>query len=277
MSMASEVPQTAEGFAEANRTHFDAIAHKYDDSPHAIVRSRRTAAKIREFYPFDEETTTIMEYACGTGLVSRELAPYVRRIVGVDISQGMVDQFNLRVNNQGIQKEEMEAFCAELKGEPGELRDEKFDVVVCASAYHHFKDISDVTRILAYFLKPGGALLVVDLATPEEDQAHPCQGQEYTHGNEHMHEHTHGNSHNPDQGHEHGHGHMHGPLDDHTPGSMFPESVHHIVPHRGGLSEQDMRQAFERAGLVDFRYDRGIVAQEDRRLFIAKGVKRGGV
>ena len=51
-------------------------------------------------------------------------------IVGVDISQGMVDQFNRRVYNQGISSEEMHAVRAELKGESGELGDEKFDVIV---------------------------------------------------------------------------------------------------------------------------------------------------
>jgi hypothetical protein len=42
----------------------------------------------------------------------------------------MVDQFDRRIGYQGLTSEEMQAVCAELKGEPGELDDEKFDVVV---------------------------------------------------------------------------------------------------------------------------------------------------
>jgi len=64
------------------------------------------------------------------GLVSRALSAYCKRNVGVDISQGMVDQFNKRIGYQGLTSEEMQAVCAELKGEPGELGDEKFDVIV---------------------------------------------------------------------------------------------------------------------------------------------------
>jgi hypothetical protein len=45
--------------------------------------------------------------------------------VGVDISQGVVDQFNKRTEIQN-----MKAVCTELKGEPGELDNEKFDVIV---------------------------------------------------------------------------------------------------------------------------------------------------
>jgi 2-polyprenyl-3-methyl-5-hydroxy-6-metoxy-1,4-benzoquinol methylase len=65
-----------------------------------------------------------------TGLISRELAPHTKSIVGVDISQGMVDQFNTRVENQGIPSEEMKAVCVELKGQEGELDGAKFDVIV---------------------------------------------------------------------------------------------------------------------------------------------------
>ncbi|KAG5641802.1 hypothetical protein DXG03_004168 [Asterophora parasitica] len=127
--MASVSQPASKIFSEANQSHFDGIAHEYD-KPQAIERARRTAVKMRKAYDFDEDGTTVLEYACGTGLVSRELSPYAKRIVGVDISQGMVDQFNLRVRNQGIPPEEMQAFAVELKGEPGELEDERFDVIV---------------------------------------------------------------------------------------------------------------------------------------------------
>jgi hypothetical protein len=46
----------------------------------------------------------------------------------------MVDQFNKRVEYQGIPPEEMQAVCAELKGEPGELDNERFDVVVVSGS-----------------------------------------------------------------------------------------------------------------------------------------------
>ena len=64
------------------------------------------------------------------GLVSRALSPYCKRNVGVDISQGMVDQFNRRIHYQGLTSDEMQAVCAELRGQPDELDNEKFDVVV---------------------------------------------------------------------------------------------------------------------------------------------------
>ncbi|KAG6819803.1 hypothetical protein H0H93_008498 [Arthromyces matolae] len=234
----STVQPGQDNFLEANKAHFDSVAHEFDNFPHAIERAKRSAAKMREVVDFDPDSTIVMEYACGTGLVSRELAPYAKRIVGIDISQGVVDQFNLRVHNQGIDREEMEAFCIELKGQEGELNDEKFDVIVCTSAYHHFPDIDAVTRMLTFFLKQGGSLIVVDLMKNTGTHSHGTR------------------SHGPGEGH-----------------TLIPEKFHHIVPHKGGLDQSDIKKAFEGAGLESFLFDDSMIGKDDARLFIAKGIK----
>ncbi|KAF8638784.1 hypothetical protein AX17_001843 [Amanita inopinata Kibby_2008] len=151
------------GFVSANKEHFDHIAHEYDDKPDALLMAQKCAATMLNAYTFKENETVVMDYACGTGLISRQLAPHAKAIVGVDISQGMVDQYNLRVSNQGIGAEEMRAICAELEGREGELDGMRFDVIVCGLAYHHIESTQKVTQVLAHFLKPGGSLLVVDL------------------------------------------------------------------------------------------------------------------
>lgn len=42
--------------------------------------------------------------------------------------------------------------------------------IQCCAAYHHFASIEDTTRILAGLLKPGGTLLVVDLAATADNK-----------------------------------------------------------------------------------------------------------
>ncbi|CCM04533.1 uncharacterized protein FIBRA_06714 [Fibroporia radiculosa] len=155
----------AHAFSAANKEHFDKTAHEFDERPHAQALARSLAAAMRTRYPdlFIEDTTAMMEYACGTGLTSRELCPYVKSVVGVDISSGMVEQFNLKASNQGLAPEEMKALCIELKGSDDELDGQKFDVIVCTLSYHHFPSVKEVTRVLAFFLKPGGSLLVSDV------------------------------------------------------------------------------------------------------------------
>lgn len=57
---------------------------------------------------------------------------------------------------------------------------------------------------------------------------------------------------------------------------IFPEDVHHIVPHRGGFKEQDIRSTFEKAGLNNITFE--VVAQGKHLghsvdLFLARGDK----
>ena len=53
-----------------------------------------------------------------------------------------VDQYNRRVNNQGISPEEMRAIRVELRGDGAELDGQKFDIVVVGG-------FVDITTILS--------------------------------------------------------------------------------------------------------------------------------
>jgi hypothetical protein len=64
------------------------------------------------------------------GLVSGNLAPYVKSILGVDISQEVVNLFNKRFADNDADQERFRAIRAELKGEDGELDNEKFHVII---------------------------------------------------------------------------------------------------------------------------------------------------
>ncbi|PPQ77605.1 hypothetical protein CVT25_011397 [Psilocybe cyanescens] len=155
-------------YASANKEHY-ANATSSEENPKWIELARRSARAILARYPFDEESTSVMDFACNRGLLSKEIAGHTKLLVGVDISQTPVDLFNEHVSNQGIPQEEMRAVCIELKGEEGELDGLKFDVITCAASYHHFESIDTITKTLAFFLKPSGVLFVVDI-TPKESE-----------------------------------------------------------------------------------------------------------
>ena len=57
----------------------------------------------------------------------------------------------------------------------------------CALSYHHFADIAGITRTLAFFLKPGGALLVVDIVKPASHGDAPLFDEKYSHVVPHTH------------------------------------------------------------------------------------------
>ncbi|KAK0205512.1 S-adenosyl-L-methionine-dependent methyltransferase [Desarmillaria ectypa] len=149
-------------FSKANKDHFNKDSHTYDEFPMVKELTEKEAKYIvSEGWSFNPESTTVLNFACGTGLLEKDLVAHCKSIQGVDISQGMVDQYNKRAETLGVTSK-MSAIVAELKGVPEELEGRKFDVVICTMAYHHFESTEEITRILTYFLKPGGALLVTD-------------------------------------------------------------------------------------------------------------------
>ncbi|KAJ1310554.1 hypothetical protein OPQ81_007284 [Rhizoctonia solani] len=176
---------------EANRQYFDSQAHHhsegYEASPARQLATRKAVAAILDTVQFDEDKTVVMDYACGTGLLSQGLAPHTKTLIGVDISPKSVDYYNERVANQGIPPEEMNAICLDLvergTGEADPFNGIEFDVIVCAQAYHHFEDINSVTKVLTSYLKPGtGVLVVVDMIrSSESEKLHKDHGHVVTH------------------------------------------------------------------------------------------------
>ena len=63
------------------------------------------------------------------GLISKELVPHVKTVLGVDISQGVVDMFSKRFTQQGLAPEAIHAIREELNGAEDELEGRKFDVI----------------------------------------------------------------------------------------------------------------------------------------------------
>ena len=62
-------------------------------------------------------------------MVSLKLFPFVKKLVGIDISEGAVAKFNEKARSQGFATEDANAFALNLQGEDSELGGEKFDVV----------------------------------------------------------------------------------------------------------------------------------------------------
>ena len=61
--------------------------------------------------------------------------------------------------------------------------------VQCASAYHHIEDINSITRILAFYLKPSGKLITLDLIKDPDtsDIFHRKRYKKHQHENHVMH------------------------------------------------------------------------------------------
>ena len=145
---------------------FDNIAPAYDTLNHRlswnIDRGWRRKA-IRQLAPFHPQA--ILDIATGTGdfaiLAAEMLKP--QRLIGADISEGMMEIGHHKVQEKGMQhiisfeKED----CTRLS-----YPDASFDAVTAAFGIRNFADLDKGLSEMCRVLKPGGHLSIVELTTP---------------------------------------------------------------------------------------------------------------
>ena len=145
---------------------FDNIAPTYDTLNHRLSwdidrRWRRKA--IQQLIPY--QPLTILDIATGTGdfaiMAAQMLNP--QRLVGADISEGMMEIGRKKVRGMGLDsiisfaKED----CLALS-----FDDATFDAVTAAFGIRNFADLDKGLSEMCRVLKPGGHLSIVELTTP---------------------------------------------------------------------------------------------------------------
>lgn len=160
-------PYGATGEKGAQVEHmFDHIAPTYDRLNHTLslgIDRRWRRAAIRTLQPYNPQR--VLDVATGTGdfalLAARLLRP--ARLVGVDLSEGMLSVARQKAAASGLT--DVVAFqrgdCLALS-----LPDASFDAVTVAYGVRNFSDLDRGLREMLRVLRPGGRLVIVELAAP---------------------------------------------------------------------------------------------------------------
>jgi demethylmenaquinone methyltransferase/2-methoxy-6-polyprenyl-1,4-benzoquinol methylase len=151
----TELPQGAEK-VKAVDTMFDAIAPRYDMLNRVLtfgmdVGWRRRTVKSLQLSPGSK----VLDLACGTGDLCRELAKRGYRPVGVDRSAGML----------AAQRTDAPLIRGDALVLP--FRSNSVDGVVCGFALRNFASLKPFLRECNRVLRPGGRLALLEVAEPE--------------------------------------------------------------------------------------------------------------
>ncbi|KAJ6017306.1 hypothetical protein N7451_000685 [Penicillium sp. IBT 35674x] len=216
-------------FTEANRKYFDQLATTYQDKFADSMRMLSEQTLANRLWISDLWTDTVaqdqeirmLEYACGPGNISMTLAPFLTQIIGIDVSDNMVAEFNRNVNLLGLADKAM-SHTADLLAEdvPVEFAVAPYmdlDVLTVSMALHHFEQPDRALKQLGARLKKGGVCFIIDLVA---DSGH---------------------------GHDHSHNHDHGERQ-----REFGNAAHTVKSH--GFSLENMRELFQGAGFDGVEY-----------------------
>ena len=109
---------------------------------------------------------TVLDVACGPGILAYAFARVARHVTGIDITPAMLD------HARSLQAEQALGNLTWQQGDvlPLPFADASFTVVASRYAFHHFLDPAAVLREMARVCTPGGTVVVVD-AAPAPDKA----------------------------------------------------------------------------------------------------------
>lgn len=147
---------------------FDHIAPTYDVLNHTLSLGtdrgwrRKAMDALGKYHP-----RHVLDVATGTGdfaiLAARRLGTEGLHITGADISEGMMQVGREKVRQLGLER--VIRFCREDCMQLS-FADDSFDAVTVAYGVRNFQDLDAGLREMCRVLRPGGHLLVVELASP---------------------------------------------------------------------------------------------------------------
>jgi len=132
---------------------WDRFAKRYAKSPVSNEAAYQKKLELTRSY-FTPESE-VLELGCGTGTTAVSHAPFVKHILGIDVSSKMLEFARSKANAAGVTNATF--ICANM--EDSTNFDTTYDVIMCHSILHLLEDKEAVIAKVYKLLKPGGVFI----------------------------------------------------------------------------------------------------------------------
>lgn len=141
-----------------NKKDFDKEAANWDEAPWRFKMIHDIAQAIIDTGIINSDMN-VLDFGCGTGLLTLQLQPLVRSITGVDSSAGMLEVLQRKVESQKLTNVKTQL----LNVEEGDRMEGGFDLIVSSMTLHHIKDIEGLFNHFKQGTVSDGYLCLADL------------------------------------------------------------------------------------------------------------------
>lgn len=141
---------------------FELGAETWDENPGRVANAHAVAAAMAD-RAGDLGSGTVVDYGCGTGLVTLELARRARKAIGLDNSPAMLSVLARKAQAVGMSG--VDTLEVDLVACPAP--EIAADLVTAAMVLHHVPEVKPVVAKLAAMVAPGGMLALADLDTED--------------------------------------------------------------------------------------------------------------
>jgi 2-polyprenyl-3-methyl-5-hydroxy-6-metoxy-1,4-benzoquinol methylase len=137
---------------------FDKEAAAWDEHPARVQLASDVAAAIVRQVTLRSDMD-VLDFGCGTGLLTLQLALRVRSITGVDSSRGMLNVLTAKVAKQNLTN--VRTLLLDL--DAGDDLTDEYHLIVSSMTLHHIREIGPLLERFYKALAPGGHLCLADL------------------------------------------------------------------------------------------------------------------
>lgn len=159
----------------AQSSHKDLILSQFtrQADPFSTARTIADESALRMLVDFSGATSadTVLDVACGGGLVVCAFAPSVRHATGIDVTPAMLQRARALGTERGLSNVSWDHDDVQQLSYP----DGSFSIVLSRFAFHHFLDPLAVLREMVRVCARNGQVIVADV----EASAEPAKAAEF--------------------------------------------------------------------------------------------------
>jgi ubiquinone/menaquinone biosynthesis C-methylase UbiE len=140
-------------------THrFDQAASTWDEDPARVGLARAVAEEILRRLG-QTSNMDVLDFGCGTGLLTLALQSHVRSVTGADSSAGMLGVLEQKVRETGLAS--VRPYL--LDGAHPLASAGSFDLITSSMTLHHVSDLPALFSTFRSLVRPGGRVALADL------------------------------------------------------------------------------------------------------------------